>query len=104
MKIEYKIKPNPHATEENEYMIIASSADHSSYSYASFFDLSDNDISIYWMDWGSLDCSECSEDFIENFNSSIHYGEAKLLIEQFIDECTQEGKKLAKLRAHRVKL
>ena len=86
MKIEYKIELNPHATEANEYIIIASDADYPNYSYASFFNLSDKDIVIEWTDWGSLDCSECSGDFIENFNSSIHDGSAKLLVEQFIDE------------------
>ena len=104
MNIEYKIELNPHATEADEYMIIAFNPDYPDYSYASFFDLSDKDISIYWLDWGSLDCGECSEEFIENFNSSIHDGKAKLLIENFIDEYIAEIRKLAKLKAHRVRL
>jgi len=104
MKIEYRIEQNPHATEANEYIIIASDADHPNYSYSSFFDLSDKDIFIEWMDWGSLDCGEYSDQFIENFNSSIHDGEARLLIEHYIDEHITALKKQAKLKAHRVRL
>tara|TARA_R110002012_G_C11319385_1_gene575618 strand:- start:65 stop:346 length:282 start_codon:yes stop_codon:yes gene_type:complete len=86
MKIEYKIETNPHATKADEYIIVASSVDYPNYSYASFFDLSDRDIGIEWFDWGSLDYSECSERYIENFNSSIHDGDAILLAEQFVDD------------------
>ena len=104
MKIEYRIYQNPHATESNEYMIVASSVDYPSYSYTSFFDLSDKDNFIEWTDWGSLDCSECSEQYIENFNSSIHDGEARLLVEHFIDEHITALKKQAKMKAHRIGL
>lgn len=104
MKIEYRIEQNPHANEADEYMIVVSSVDYPSYSYASFFDLSDKDTFIEWMDWGSLDCSECSEQFIENFNSSINDGEARLLAEQFIDEHITALKKRAKLKANRIGL
>jgi hypothetical protein len=100
MKIEYRIEQNPHATESNEYMIIAFNPDYTEYSHASFFDLSDKETFIEWMDWGSLDCGEYSEQFIENFNSSIHDGDARLLVEQFIDEHITALKKQAKLKAH----
>ena len=36
MNIEYKIELNPHATEADEYMIIAFNPDYPDYSYASF--------------------------------------------------------------------
>lgn len=97
MKIDYRIEPNPHATEANEYITIAISKDYPKYSYTSFFNLSDTEISIEWMDWGSLDCEECNEDFIDKFNSSLHDGSAKSLVEHFINERIQENKKLAKL-------
>lgn len=104
MKIEYRIEQNPHATESSEYMIIAFNPEYPNYSYASFFDLSDKDNFIYWMEWGSLDCQECSVQFIENFNSSLHDGEARLLVEQFIDEHITALKKQAKMKAHRIGL
>ena len=83
MKIEYKIKPNPHATEAGSYMIVASSADYPDYSCVSFFNLSDTEISTEWMDWGSLDCN-VTDDFVSKFNDALNDDSARLLINDFI--------------------
>lgn len=85
MKIDYRIEPNPHSTESGELIIISScySSAHPDYSYASFFNLSNAEISIEWMDWGSLDCN-VTDDFVSKFNDALNDDTARLLINDFI--------------------
>ena len=86
MKIDYRIEPNPHRTESDEFIIIAScySSAHPDYSCASFFNLSDTEIFIEWVDWGSLDCN-VTDDFVSKFNDTLNDYSARLLINDFID-------------------